>query len=195
MYNKQPLSLTLLRFVSLYCEQRVLVFARSIFGSCTFCLCHKSVEPWWNDPWTWLMPSCCCQYQQGLIQMNILPRLRYILEVCCPGASTVYDILDILTRITQHSTQSANEVLRCPRLMEAILANFLPLSWKASELKSGIVHGQPVSAAMRLARVICCAGRHMAATLVSWAKVLIMQNRILSPIQPLMWLVIFSFIC
>ena len=102
--------------------------------------------------------------------MSILPRLRYILEVCYPGAPAVHDVLDILTRIAQHSTQSANEVLRCPRLMEAIFANFLPLSWKASELKSGIVHGQPVAAAMRLARAVCCAGRHMAATLVSWAK-------------------------
>ena len=52
--------------------------------------------------------------------------------------------------------------------MEAIFANFLPLSWNASELKSGIVYGQPVAAAMRLARAVCCAGRHMAATLVSW---------------------------
>lgn len=51
--------------------------------------------------------------------------------------------------------------------MEAIFANFLPLSWKASELKSGVVHGQPVAAAMRLIRAVCCAGRHMAATLVS----------------------------
>ena len=111
---------------------------------------------------------CYFQYQQGLIQMSILPRLRYILEVCCPGAPTVQDVLDVLTRVAQHSTQSANEVLRCPRLMEAIFANFLPLSWNAFELKSGIVYGQPVAVAMRLARAVCCAGRHMAATLVSW---------------------------
>jgi len=104
---------------------------------------------------------------KGLVQMSILPRLRYILEVCCPGAPTVQDVLDVLTRIAQHSTQSANEVLRCPRLMEAIFANFLPLSWNASKLKSGIVYGQPVAAAMRLARAVCCAGRHMAATLIS----------------------------
>lgn len=102
--------------------------------------------------------------------MSILPRLRYILEVCCPGAPIVHDILDILTRTIQHSTQSATEVLRCPRLVEVVFANFLPLSWKASELKSGTVYGQPVAAAMRLARAVCCAGRHMAATLVSWAK-------------------------
>ena len=102
--------------------------------------------------------------------MNILARLRYILEVCCPAAPTVQDALDILTRISQHSTQAANDVIRCPRLMETIFANFLPLSWKMSELRSGVVYGQPVAAAMRLVRAVCCAGRHMAATLVSWAK-------------------------
>ena len=102
--------------------------------------------------------------------MSILPRLRYILEVCHPAVLAVHDILDILTRISQHSTQAANEVLRCPRLMETIFANFLPLSWKTSELKNDEVYGVPVSAAMRLARTVCCAGRHMAATLVSLAR-------------------------
>lgn len=102
--------------------------------------------------------------------MSILPRLRYILEVCHPSVLVVHDILDVLTRISQHSTQAANEVLRCPRLMETIFTNFLPLSWKMwkmSELDSDAVYGVPVSAAMRLLRTVCCAGRHMAATLVS----------------------------
>ena len=99
--------------------------------------------------------------------MSILPRLRYILEVCSPAAPTVHDILDVLIRISQHSTQTANDVFKCPRLMEAIFANFLPLSWQTSDLSSGAVYGQPVSAAMRLARTVCCAGRHIAATLVS----------------------------
>ena len=99
--------------------------------------------------------------------MNILPRLRYILEVCCPAAPTVLDILDILTRICQHSTQATSEVIKCPRLVETIFVNFLPLSWKMSEKMNGSVNGQPVSAAMRFVRSICCAGRHMAAMLVS----------------------------
>lgn len=98
--------------------------------------------------------------------MSILPRLRYILEVCHPSVLVVHDILDVLMRISQHSTQAANEVLRCPRLMETIFTNFLPLSWKMSELDSD-ADGVPVSAAMRLLRTVCCAGRHMAATLVS----------------------------
>ena len=99
--------------------------------------------------------------------MSILPRLRYILEVCSPAVPTVNDMLDILTRISQHSTQAANEVLKCPRLLDTIFANFLPLSWKTLDSKAGTVHGHPVSAAMRLLRALCCAGRNMAAVLVS----------------------------
>lgn len=99
--------------------------------------------------------------------MRILPRLRYILEVCTPAAPTVNDTLDILTRISQHSTQAASEVLKCPRLMETIFANFLPLSWKRINVSSGTVCGQPMSLAMRLVRALCCAGRQKAVVLVS----------------------------
>ena len=93
--------------------------------------------------------------------MNLLPRLRYILEVCHPAAPTVQDVLDILTRISQHSTQTANKVIRCPRLMEAIFANFLPLSWKTPELKTGAVaYGQPVTAAMTCKDYLLCRKTH-----------------------------------
>lgn len=116
-------------------------------------------EVW--DPW-----AECLFYKQGLIQMNILPRLRYILEVCSPAEPTVNDILDVLTRISQHSTQAANEVLKCPRLIETIFENFLPLSWKMLD-QTGSVHVRPFNAAMRLVRGLCCAGKHMTASLVS----------------------------
>ena len=99
--------------------------------------------------------------------MSLLPRIRYVLEVCHPSVVAVHNILDILTGISQHSTHAANEVLRCPRLMETIFTNFLPLSWKMSELETDAVYGIPSSDAMRLVRTVCCAGRHMAATLVS----------------------------
>ena len=98
--------------------------------------------------------------------MNILPRLRYILEVCSPATPTVCDILGVLTRISQHSTQVASEVLKCPRLVQTIFENFLPLSWKMAD-QTGSVRGHPVSTAMQLVRSLCCAGRHVAATLVS----------------------------
>ena len=135
--------------------------------------------------------------------MSLLPRLRYILEVCCPAAPTVHDILDILTRISQHSTQAANEVFKCPRLMETIFANFLPLSWKTSDMQSGVAHGQPVSAAMQLIRTVCCAGRHMAATLVSKSSQVCLLQFILysysvciiSFFSPCMWGIKREFSC
>ncbi|XP_068681600.1 RNA polymerase II-associated protein 1-like isoform X1 [Montipora foliosa] len=108
---------------------------------------------------------------KGLIQMNILPRLRYILEVCSPATPTVCDILGVLTRISQHSTQVASEVLKCPRLVQTIFENFLPLSWKMVD-QTGPVRGHPVSTAMQLVRSLCCAGRHVAATLISKYKLL-----------------------
>ncbi|XP_015763602.1 PREDICTED: RNA polymerase II-associated protein 1-like [Acropora digitifera] len=108
---------------------------------------------------------------KGLIQMNILPRLRYILEVCSPAEPTVNDILDVLTRISQHSTQAANEVLKCPRLIETIFESFLPLSWKMLDQMVS-VHGRPFSTAMRLVRGLCCAGKHMTASLISKHKLL-----------------------
>ncbi|XP_029211731.2 RNA polymerase II-associated protein 1-like isoform X2 [Acropora millepora] len=108
---------------------------------------------------------------KGLIQMNILPRLRYILEVCSPAEPTVNDILDVLTRISQHSTQAANEVLKCPRLIETIFESFLPLSWKMLD-QTVSVHGRPFSTAMRLVRGLCCAGKHMTASLISKHKLL-----------------------
>ena len=42
--------------------------------------------------------------------MQILQRMRYILEVWKPAATVVIQILQILTRIARHSTQSAYEV-------------------------------------------------------------------------------------
>ncbi|XP_022799049.1 RNA polymerase II-associated protein 1-like [Stylophora pistillata] len=120
---------------------------------------------------------------KGLIQMSLLPRIRYVLEVCHPSVVAVHNILDILTRISQHSTHAANEVLRCPRLMETIFTNFLPLSWRMSELETGAVYGIPSSDAMRLVRTVCCAGRHMAATLISKYNLSdrLMRNTALSP--------------
>lgn len=47
---------------------------------------------------------------RGLLGMMLLPRLRYILEVCCPQEGVVNNILDILIKVARHSLQSASEV-------------------------------------------------------------------------------------
>ncbi|XP_076305857.1 RNA polymerase II-associated protein 1-like isoform X2 [Tachypleus tridentatus] len=47
---------------------------------------------------------------KGFLRTDILPRLRYILEVCHPVAAVVGHIFDILIRITRHSLESATQV-------------------------------------------------------------------------------------
>lgn len=109
-------------------------------------------------------------FQQGLLQMRILPRLRYILEVCRPSPTTVRGILSILTRIANHSTEAGHEVTKCPRLMESLFSNFLPISWKkVDQTMEDIsdVYGVPVQEAMRLLRAICSCGRNITAIMVS----------------------------
>lgn len=48
---------------------------------------------------------------KGLLDMMLLPRLRYILEVCQPQEVVVVKILEILIRVARHSLQAANEVI------------------------------------------------------------------------------------
>ena len=52
-----------------------------------------------------------CYNLQGLLNMQLLHRLRYILEVCRPPARTVTEILELLTRVARHSLTAANQVL------------------------------------------------------------------------------------
>lgn len=100
--------------------------------------------------------------------MRFLPRLRYILEVCRPASPVVLDILDILIRISRHSLESAHNVATCPRLLETIMFQFLPSSWKQLEESQAIhnVYGYPLVKALKLLRILCCAGKHLTDTLV-----------------------------
>ena len=105
---------------------------------------------------------------QGLLQMRFIPRLRYILDVCHPSSPVVLDILDVLIRLARHSTEAAHAVAKCPRLLDTILVNFLPSSWKARESSVTVndVYGYPLAKALKLFRVLCCAGKYLADTLV-----------------------------
>ncbi|XP_007938614.2 RNA polymerase II-associated protein 1 [Orycteropus afer afer] len=105
---------------------------------------------------------------KGLLATNLLPRLRYILEVICPGPIVVLDILAVLIRLARHSLESATRVLECPRLIETIVREFLPTSWApvgAGPILS--LHKVPCATAMKLFRVLASAGRNIAARLLS----------------------------
>ncbi|XP_008585777.1 PREDICTED: RNA polymerase II-associated protein 1 isoform X1 [Galeopterus variegatus] len=105
---------------------------------------------------------------KGLLATNLLPRLRYVLEVTCPGPSTVLDILTVLIRLARHSLESATRVLECPRLIETIVREFLPTSWSPVGVGPiSSLHKVPCAPAMKLLRVLASAGRNIAARLLS----------------------------
>ena len=47
---------------------------------------------------------------EGFTQTKLLPRLRYILEVCHPPKGVVIMILEVITRIARHSLHCAGKV-------------------------------------------------------------------------------------
>nr|XP_048315611.1 RNA polymerase II-associated protein 1 isoform X3 [Myodes glareolus] len=105
---------------------------------------------------------------KGLLATNLLPRLRYVLEVTCPGPSVVLDILAVLIRLARHSLESATRVLECPRLIETIVQEFLPTSWSPMGVgPTSSLHKVPCAAAMKLLRVLASAGKNIAARLFS----------------------------
>lgn len=105
---------------------------------------------------------------KGLLATNLLHRLRYVLEVTCPGPSVVLDILAVLIRLARHSLESAVRVLECPRLMETIVQEFLPTSWSPMGVgPTPCLYKVPCAAAMKLLRVLASAGRNISARLLS----------------------------
>lgn len=105
---------------------------------------------------------------KGLLKMSVLSRLRYILEVVRPTPPVILHILAILIRISRHSTESATEVFRFPRLLDTVFREFLPTtSWHKQDDPVSCLYGHPTVLAMKLARVLCLGGRHIAATMLS----------------------------
>ncbi|XP_066540169.1 RNA polymerase II-associated protein 1 [Hoplias malabaricus] len=105
---------------------------------------------------------------KGLLKMQLLQRLRYILEVVRPAPHVVLNILEVLFRIARHSASAATQILDCPRLMETIMLEFLPCSWAPSTSSAPpSLYGFPVSTAMKLLRVLASAGRHACARILN----------------------------
>ncbi len=121
---------------------------------------------------------------QGFLQVKLLPRLRYILEMMAPPTPVVDMILRILTQVSRQSLQSANEVtpalatelyshyqhthtvtyvalqvFRCPRLLDTVFTVCLD-------------SGEPRPGAVKLMVAIARAGRNLASQLVSAANTL-----------------------
>ncbi|KAJ6667270.1 hypothetical protein lerEdw1_017248 [Lerista edwardsae] len=108
---------------------------------------------------------------KGLLKTRLLHRVRYILEVMQPVPLVVLEILEILTRVGRHSTEACCQVLDCPRLVETVIREFLPIQWDPRVAEPGqlltSLHGVPCAAAMKLMRVLASGGRHAAARLLN----------------------------
>ena len=109
---------------------------------------------------------------EGLVKVKLLPRLRYILEVCRPNHHVVSAILEVLIRICRHSLQAASEVFNCPRLMNVVFEEFLPVTWEGSNEVGTTAYGKPHPLAMRLVRTLASAGRHLTSNLISRHKLM-----------------------
>ncbi|XP_048259249.1 RNA polymerase II-associated protein 1-like [Haliotis rufescens] len=109
----------------------------------------------------------------GLVsRMVLLQRLRHVLETRKPQAVTVLQVLDMLTKIAQHSPGLAYEIVHCPRLLDVVFLEFLPTAWEPQDSNAQLsrVYGLPLTAALRLVAALCQAGRNMAAHMISKYK-------------------------
>ncbi|XP_030483763.2 transcriptional elongation regulator MINIYO isoform X2 [Cannabis sativa] len=62
-------------------------------------------------------------FAAGLVRMGVLPRLRYLLE-STPTAALEECVISILIAIARHSPTSANTIMKCERLIEAVVHRF-----------------------------------------------------------------------
>ena len=95
------------------------------------------------------------QILQGLLQMQFLPRIRYIMEMCHPSEAALVNCLCILIRLVQHIPETAYSVFKFPRFIEVVL--------KLLSVNSG---DEVNLHAIKLLLFICLSGRNMASSLV-----------------------------
>ncbi|GFR83261.1 RNA polymerase II-associated protein 1 [Elysia marginata] len=115
-------------------------------------------------------------------RMDLLMRFRYIMESMHPQANTVISLLEILTRLAEHSSATAYKILKCPGLIDKIVKEFIPTAWSLKETTGPVsnVYGIPVPTAVKLLRVMCQCGRNIASILTSKYNIKLVLLRYLS---------------
>ncbi|KAG0380444.1 RNA polymerase II associated protein 1 [Mortierella sp. AD032] len=75
----------------------------------------------------------------GLVAMNILPRFRYILDVCQLPPVTNSQILDILLTIVRTHPAGAKKVFECEGMIATLIKHYGAISWPSdkSDLELG----------------------------------------------------------
>ncbi|KAL2748309.1 RNA polymerase II-associated protein 1 [Vespula maculifrons] len=105
----------------------------------------------------------------ALLRSDILLRIRYILSEMHPPPVGVICALEILTRLARHSHIVALNIASTPNLLNIIICNFMPLSTNqlATYDKVNNAYGIPITASIRLCRILVCyGGRAVAEKLV-----------------------------
>ena len=92
--------------------------------------------------------------------MQILPRLRYVIEICHPSDVTISNCVSVLIRIAQHDTESSWKIMECPRLTDVLY----------SLLKTELKNLHVALMVVRLFRSLCQAGKEISKKIVSSLK-------------------------
>ncbi|KAG0261054.1 RNA polymerase II associated protein 1 [Mortierella polycephala] len=66
---------------------------------------------------------------EGLLAMNILPRIRYILDVCQLPAFANVQLLDILLTLVRTQANGAKKVFECEGMISTLIRRFGVISW------------------------------------------------------------------
>ncbi|KAG0047220.1 hypothetical protein BGZ83_007691 [Gryganskiella cystojenkinii] len=69
----------------------------------------------------------------GLLAMSVLPRLRYILEVCQLPAHTNSQVLDILLTLIRTHSLAAKKVFECDGLIAGLVRQFGAITWPSEK--------------------------------------------------------------
>ncbi|KAF9557356.1 RNA polymerase II associated protein 1 [Mortierella alpina] len=69
----------------------------------------------------------------GLLAMNIIPRLRYILDVCQLPALANSQVLDILLTLVRTHPEAAKKVFECEGMIPTLVRQFGAISWPSEK--------------------------------------------------------------
>ncbi|KAG0345876.1 RNA polymerase II associated protein 1 [Podila humilis] len=69
----------------------------------------------------------------GLLAMNVLPRLRYILDVCHLPAHTNNQALDLLLTLVHRNATGAKKVFECEGLLSALVRRYVAIPWPSDK--------------------------------------------------------------
>ncbi|KAI8928286.1 hypothetical protein BC831DRAFT_449274 [Entophlyctis helioformis] len=100
----------------------------------------------------------------GLLSTNILVRLRYLVDNLKLPLASHMDVIRVLTAIAHHSDSSAQDILECAGLVDAIARTAVAAKWPLPNTATPQL--TLIRNALRLFRVLCQSGRDAAAALI-----------------------------